>query len=416
MREKLTAYVRNLFREAADTPRNRDLEEEILQNTLDRYDDLIADGVSPESAYAQAVANIGNIGSLLEQPVHQPQTGPVQERRSGRRVIALVIAIVVVIALVVTAGMVLLFGLNFAGSSNRGFGRYEDPEDVFENRIDSMEESMEHWAEGVETELEDALQSAIDSGFAGFDYHYANEDSFTIGSAEVKAGNTNRLVIDWVAGSVTVETYDGDTISISEPEQEKEKNQLRWRQEGDTLTIRYCASTGSGQVGAKDLTVQIPAELADKLQYVQINTTSAETNVSGLKAGELQFDSTSGELDVSGAYRILDVDTTSGGMKFAGEVKNVEIDTVSGDVTMNCSETPDELSFDSTSGDLELLLPERRSFEASYDTVSGDFHNEFGGIQFRGDEMYFEGTEGGNPAELEFDTVSGDVRIEKAAG
>ena len=124
----------------------------------------------------------------------------------------------------------------------------------------------------------------------------------------------------------------------------------------------------------------------------------------------------SGELDVSGAYRILDVDTTSGGMKFAGEVKNVEIDTVSGDVTMNCSETPDELSLDSTSGDLELLLPERRSFEASYDTVSGDFHNEFGGIQFRGDEMYFEGTEGGNPAELEFDTVSGDVRIEKAAG
>jgi len=398
MRERLTAHVRNLFQGAADTPRNRDLEEEILQNTLDRYDDLIADGVSPESAYAQAVANIGNIGSLLEQPVYRPQTGPEAPRHSGRRGIWIAVAVVAGILVLVLAGMLVLFGLNFAGSSSRGFGRYEDPEDVFENRIESMEESVEHWAEGVETELEDALQSAIDSGFAGFDYHYTNEDSFTIGSAEVKAGNTNRLVIDWVAGSVTVETYDGDTISISEPEQEKEKNQLRWRQEGDTLTIRYCASTGTGEVGAKDLTVKVPAEFAAVLRYVQIDTVSADAYVSGLEIGELQFDSTSGNLE------------------FSGWAWDTDIDTVSGTAELNFEDTPNELSFDSTSGDLILFLPDRNDFEVSFETVSGDFHNNFGTYHQRDDEMYFEGTERGKLAELEIDTVSGDVRIEKAAG
>ena len=397
MREKLTAYVRDLFRKAADTPRNRDLEEEILQNTLDRYDDLIAGGVSPESAYAQAVANIGNIGSLLDQSVYRPQTEAEAPRHSGRRGIWIAAIVVGGILVLVLAGMLVLLGLNFAGSSNRGFGRYEDPEDVFENQIDSMEESIEQWAEGVETELEGALQGVIDSGFAGFDYHYTNEDSFTVGSAEVKAGNTNRLVIDWVAGSVTVETYDGDTISISEPEQEKEKNRLRWRQEGDTLTIRYCASTGSGEVGAKDLTVLVPVEFASVMRYVQIDTVSANTRVSGLEIGELQFDSTSGELE------------------FSGWAWDTDVDTVSGTAELNFADTPNELSFDSTSGDLILFLPDRNDFEVSFETVSGDFHNNFGTCHQRDGEMYFEGTDRGKLAELEIDTVSGDVRIEKVS-
>ena len=36
MREKLTEYVRNLFRNAPNNQHNRELEEEILQNSLDR--------------------------------------------------------------------------------------------------------------------------------------------------------------------------------------------------------------------------------------------------------------------------------------------------------------------------------------------------------------------------------------------
>ena len=112
-----------------------------------------------------------------------------------------------------------------------------------------------------------------------YDYHYADADSFTVGNAEVDPGNVSRLVIDWVAGQVTVEPYDGDTISVSEPMQAKEKNRLRWRQEGDTLTIRYCASTGSGDAASKDLTVRVPADLAEALRYVQIDTVSADAYV-----------------------------------------------------------------------------------------------------------------------------------------
>lgn len=387
MREKLTAHVRNLFRNAADTPRNRDLEEEILQNTLDRFDDLIANGVGPESAYAQAVANLGNVESLLDQPVYvPPQT---KKKKSGARTVLIVIAVAVAVLLLLVIGLVVLIGLNFAGSS--GFGRYEKPG----GGIESVEESVENWAEGLETKVESFVEDAMDGGFVGFSYHYADENSYSIGSAEAEARNVNRLVIDWIAGSVTVEPYDGDTISVSEPEQSKEKNRLRWRQEGETLTIRYCASTGSGDVGAKDLTVKIPSGLWAELQYVQIGTVSADANVSGLEIGELQFNS------------------TSGGFDFVGKVKEAEIDTVSGDAVIACSETPDDVSFDSTSGDLTLLLPKHRSFEAEMDTVSGIFRSDYG--KTYDDHLYYEGTESGRPAEFDFDTVSGDVSIEKAA-
>ena len=51
MRDKLCAYVEGLFRDAPDTPQVREVREEILQNTLNRYDDQIASGVGGSAAY-----------------------------------------------------------------------------------------------------------------------------------------------------------------------------------------------------------------------------------------------------------------------------------------------------------------------------------------------------------------------------
>ena len=62
MREQLMQYVELLF---AGAPDCEDIRQEILQNTLDRYDDLIADGKVPEAAYRLAIAGIGDIHEIL---------------------------------------------------------------------------------------------------------------------------------------------------------------------------------------------------------------------------------------------------------------------------------------------------------------------------------------------------------------
>ena len=65
MREQLIQYVDLLFAGAVDCA---DIKQEILQNTLDRYDDLIAEGKVPEAAYRLAISGIGDINEILGTP------------------------------------------------------------------------------------------------------------------------------------------------------------------------------------------------------------------------------------------------------------------------------------------------------------------------------------------------------------
>ena len=62
MREQLVQYVNLLFAGAQDAD---EIRAEILQNTLDRYDDLIAQGKAPEAAYRLAISGIGDISEIL---------------------------------------------------------------------------------------------------------------------------------------------------------------------------------------------------------------------------------------------------------------------------------------------------------------------------------------------------------------
>lgn len=62
MREQLIQYVELLFAGAGNC---EDIKQEILQNTLDRYDDLISEGRVPEAAYRLAITGIGDINEIL---------------------------------------------------------------------------------------------------------------------------------------------------------------------------------------------------------------------------------------------------------------------------------------------------------------------------------------------------------------
>ena len=56
MRTQLIQYVDLLFAGSKDS---EDIHQEILQNTLARYDDLILEGKTPEAAYRLAILGIG---------------------------------------------------------------------------------------------------------------------------------------------------------------------------------------------------------------------------------------------------------------------------------------------------------------------------------------------------------------------
>lgn len=94
MRQQLIQYVELLF---AGAPGSEEIKQEILQNTLDRYDDLVSQGKSDAAAYRLAISGIGDINEILGQPTEhtEPTAQPRQqepEDREQRKLRAVAIA------------------------------------------------------------------------------------------------------------------------------------------------------------------------------------------------------------------------------------------------------------------------------------------------------------------------------------
>ena len=85
MREQLIQYVNLLF---AGAPDAEEIREEILQNTLERYDDLVNHGKSPEAAYRLAITGIGDVNEILgtgARHIHtQPSASPVLSEKDEK--------------------------------------------------------------------------------------------------------------------------------------------------------------------------------------------------------------------------------------------------------------------------------------------------------------------------------------------
>jgi hypothetical protein len=105
MREQLIQYVNLLFAGAADC---EDIKQEILQNTLDRYDDLIDQGKAPEAAYRLAIAGIGDVGELMGTQSPAPAAMEQSEkkaRQSKMRAVAIGMYILSAIPLIALANV-----------------------------------------------------------------------------------------------------------------------------------------------------------------------------------------------------------------------------------------------------------------------------------------------------------------------
>lgn len=66
MEEKLRAHMEELFRDVPDSEQAREIKEEILQNIIDKYHDLLAEGKSEEAACNIAIEGIGDLSELLD--------------------------------------------------------------------------------------------------------------------------------------------------------------------------------------------------------------------------------------------------------------------------------------------------------------------------------------------------------------
>ena len=65
MEDKIKQHFNGLFAEAPKTRKTLDLKQEMLQNALDKYNDLITDGYAEEDAYQNVIHSIGDVSELF---------------------------------------------------------------------------------------------------------------------------------------------------------------------------------------------------------------------------------------------------------------------------------------------------------------------------------------------------------------
>ncbi len=67
MINKLRDYVEQLFENAPQTPKVRDLKDELTADVIEKYNDLLVRGKTEEEAYNQVITGIGDISELIGQ-------------------------------------------------------------------------------------------------------------------------------------------------------------------------------------------------------------------------------------------------------------------------------------------------------------------------------------------------------------
>ena len=384
MREQLRAYVLRLFAQAPDTQRNRELREEILQNTLDRFDDLIAQGVPEESAYTQAVGSIGDVESLLEPAPEKKQT------HWGAIVLSAVAAVLVI-------ALILFLVL-----------RRETPRQEQDNWVDSLTD----WAEDIGEaagdwgeQVGEDLSGWIDGSYT---IAYGNEDQYSVGAGSIPAEGISRVEIYWQAGTVTVAQGEGETITLTESETAEEKYELRYLVEGDQLTIRFAKDGIYRSLPSKDLTLTLPGALGD----LAVDTVSASVEIPALPIQGISLDTVSGNCTVAGDPTVLEWESVSGELTFTGSAMEIQGDSVSGSAAFHLTETPSRFTCDTVSGDVSLTIPGERSFEAKLNTTSGDLRCDLPTQTVGKNTLSYEAE--GNAAAFTVDTVSGDFIIQQS--
>ncbi|MGN1068429.1 MAG: DUF4097 family beta strand repeat-containing protein, partial [Christensenellales bacterium] len=158
------------------------------------------------------------------------------------------------------------------------------------------------------------------------------KDGFALGGASLPVDGIREIEIEWIAGEVEIECYDGSEIVFSETsaEQLSERQTMRYLVKDGELEIRCCESK-TVQLPEKTLTVQIPASLiADELEA---DVVSASLTARGVQAREIKLESVSGNICADGlTAEKLQIDTVSGIAEIlrCDVARKLKIDTVSG--------------------------------------------------------------------------------------
>lgn len=104
MKDKIQKHIDVLFTDAPKTRKTMELKEELTQNTIEKYEDLVSDGYREEDAFQNVIGSIGDVSELFEDLEEKNLlTLPEADRKKKATLTA------IAVGLYIFAGVVFLF-------------------------------------------------------------------------------------------------------------------------------------------------------------------------------------------------------------------------------------------------------------------------------------------------------------------
>ncbi len=232
----------------------------------------------------------------------------------------------------------------------------------------------------------------------------------------LNASKISSISVEWVAGNIVLEPWDGDTIRVSEEGVTDSKYEMHYKIKDKELDIKFCQekqlknfSLGIHTTITKDLLIQIPRNWTG--QELEIDAAAANLEVTGQTFREVEIDGASGTcLFENCTFQELDLDTASGDVEFRGQLHSLDFDAASASFKGILTNVPKQIDMDSMSGNLDLTLPEDAGFSVKIDGMTSDFSSEFPVTIQNGRRICGDGR-----CRIDVNAMSGNVTIRKAS-
>lgn len=238
---------------------------------------------------------------------------------------------------------------------------------------------------------------------------------------EIAASEVSALELNWLAGRGTVQVVPdaetGGKVLVDEVVKGGYAPAMVCETGGGVLSISYMEGSGglsgcSVSMASKDLTVKVPASLAEQLELFELEAASGHYEVEGLTCDDLELGVASGNVNATAmAAQRASLNVASGQVSVQGSVaEHLEVEIASGTTTLSLGEgAPTQMSGSLASGKLVLEVPANTRLATNINKMSGSFNNELA----NGGAGSSEGD--ASACSLDFDILSGNFTVKPAA-
>lgn len=393
MNASIQAIIDHMFRDTADNAETRALHEELLNNCLEHYDDLIGRGMSETEAIDAVVDSLKGMKEVIDE---YPKKAAAQNVRTETK-----------------QEQEEIPEIKAEKQPAMDIPPVEKPSEytfpaaeIRKLRTDLKGCDLKIGKSGdglIHVRCEDMEQITCDQDGSMLSIKIIDKTRKSMEEASRSIGNQDFSVkgllsfIGKAIGSVTANIGVCWDVYVDLPETALDEMDLNAKS-GDIeistrMPERLSAHSMSGDI-------HVEASGDEPAAKVSVSTMSGDASFDG-NADTLTMSSMSGEVEADGIFRIAEMKSTSGDVELEGEADQIRMNSVSGDVTIDLKNTTiRSIQAHTTSGDVDINLARGTgSVHAVMSTVSGSARCEI--------------PDGGAGAGLQIqaNSVSGDVTI-----